>query len=70
MAKQIIMTVPCEGISTGKTVPGIETSGFKGGECKTATAALKAALGEVRDETLKPEYYERPTTQQQTIGQT
>lgn len=63
------MTVPCEGISTGKTVPAIETSGFKGTECQKASAALQAALGAVTSETLKPEYYERPTTQQQTIGQ-
>jgi hypothetical protein len=34
----------------------IEAHGFTGGECRTATARLRAALGQDSNEQFKPEY--------------
>ncbi len=38
----------------------IEASGFSGGECRTATAKLRVALGQESDEQLKPEFAQQP----------
>lgn len=42
----------------GDTVT-IETKGYKGADCVTATRALEAAIGKVTSDTKTPEYYHR-----------
>lgn len=59
--KTIEILVPLEGISTGKKQPKLETFGFVGESCKTATEAYEKALGAVMNEDIKPEMYETET---------
>lgn len=57
--KIIEITVPRKGFSQGKSSVKIETSGFQGQSCQTATEAFQKCLGgEVHDEELKAEFYE------------
>jgi hypothetical protein len=38
----------------------VEANGFAGGECRLATAKIRAALGQESDEQLKPEFASQP----------
>lgn len=55
--KRVEIIVPQKGIATGKSSLKIETTGFQGQECRTATAAFEAMGVEVEEE-VKPELYE------------
>jgi hypothetical protein len=56
--KTIEITVPKEGISTGKAQPKVDALGYTGQSCKTATEAYEACLGAVMEDEIKPELYE------------
>ena len=43
----------------------VETKGFTGGSCRTASEFLERALGASTSERLKPEFYQTTQTQQQ-----
>ena len=43
----------------------IETKGFTGSDCRTASRFLEQALGQTTSEQLKPEFYQQQTQQQQ-----
>lgn len=58
--KRVEIVVPCKGIATGKVGLQIETTGFQGQECRTATAAFEAMGVEVEEEA-KSELYEAET---------
>lgn len=66
MAKTVTITIPLEGISTGKRTPIVETDGFAGEACKNASEAFTKAFssGPVMDETLKSEFYETEQRQE------
>jgi len=51
---------------TGET--RITTTGFSGGQCRTATQALEAALGQRQSETLTAEFY-APASEAAAISQ-
>lgn len=55
--RQVVITVPRDGISQGRSSATVETSGFQGEQCREATKFL-AKLGEQTNEVLKDEYYE------------
>ena len=57
--KRIEITVTPEGKSK------VETHGFSGGECRTASRFIETALGQVAQERLKPEFYVQADSQQQ-----
>ncbi len=42
----------------------IETKGFTGRDCRTASQFLELALGQQVDELLKPEFHQSTSTQQ------
>ncbi len=42
----------------------IETKGFNGSECQSASRLIEQALGRSTDEQLTPEFYARTDTQQ------
>ncbi len=46
----------------------VEGKGFVGAECKTLTADLEAALGDVQKADLKPEYRRAPATPRAKVG--
>lgn len=54
----VVVTVPKKGLSTGKSQITVEAHGFTGTSCKTATAAIQAALGIQLAEEVKPEMYQ------------
>lgn len=58
MPKQIIVTVPRKGISTGQKTVKIEVDGFVGEACKNATKAVENAIGTNREYEDKPELYD------------
>jgi len=43
----------------------VETKGFTGGDCRTASRFLEQALGQTKTEQLKPEFHQSHTQQQQ-----
>lgn len=43
----------------------IETKGFTGNDCRTASRFLEQALGQATSEQLKPEFHQQQTQQQQ-----
>lgn len=60
------MTIPRDGLSTGKTKVSVETDGVQGAGCTDLTAGLEAALGmTAADQELKAEYYQVPAQQVQ-----
>lgn len=54
----IKMTVPLKGLSTGRSTVKIETSGFSGVACKSATEFLEQSLGKVVADEATNEMYE------------
>lgn len=56
MKKSIIIEVAIGGAIT------VEGVGFKGVECEKATQAFEQALGVVKQNTKKPEFYQREDT--------
>lgn len=56
--KQIVITVPKNGFSQGKTQIQVEGVGYTGTQCKTATEAFEQALGTVVEEVEKPEMFQ------------
>jgi len=54
----ITITVPRDGISTGKASPKIEADGYTGESCKNATSAFEAALGTVTEDSPTSGMYE------------
>ena len=42
----------------------VETKGFTGSDCRTASRFLEQALGQQVDELLKPEFHQSASTQQ------
>ena len=54
--KTIEITVSPKGASK------VETKGFAGSNCQSASAAFEAALGAKSSETLTPEFYADPDT--------
>ena len=69
MSRKIIMEIPRTGISTGKRSVVVSTEGFQGTGCKTATDALKKALGTVQTEQLSAEYFEEPQEQYERVSE-
>lgn len=57
--KTVSVIVPLKGISKGTSQIKIETSGFQGQACKTATEALEKLFGGSQTEELKNEFYEQ-----------
>jgi len=43
----------------------VETQGFTGGDCRTASRFLEQALGQSTSEQLKPEFHQSHSQQQQ-----
>lgn len=58
------MLIPLKGISTGARIPNIEAEGFQGEGCKNATEIFQKALGAVKDETVKAEFYQTEIRQE------
>lgn len=58
MQRKIEVTIPLRGISTGKAEIKTEAHGYVGGTCQQKTAGLLAALGGIKNEELKAEYYQ------------
>lgn len=61
--KTIVATIPKGGPIK------IETSGFEGSTCETATSPILKALGGVATDEKKPEYWQQPNEHAQAIGQ-
>ena len=59
MSKKIIVTIPLVGISQGHRGITVETTGFVGPACQTATENIQKAMGQVVNEELTAEYYEQ-----------
>ena len=59
MTKKIEITVAPDGQSK------VETQDFSGAECREASKFIEQALGQRSAETLKPEFHQSATTQQQ-----
>ena len=59
MSKKIEITIAPDGQSK------VETQGFTGPECREASKFIEQALGQQSSETLKPEFHQSATTQQQ-----
>ena len=55
---QIIMTVPRKGISENKAHPVVETQGFVGATCQSASDFLTKALGTVEEDKPTAEMYD------------
>lgn len=64
MSKKIIITVDATGAVT------VQTRGYIGGECKSASKPFEDALGLKITEVLTPEYHQtaKPTTQIKTTN--
>ncbi|HZV35102.1 MAG TPA: DUF2997 domain-containing protein [Verrucomicrobiae bacterium] len=59
MSKQINITVEADGSVQ------IETTGFKGKSCQDITKSFEQALGVVKGNTFKPEFYQHEERSQQ-----
>lgn len=64
LAREIKMTIPLRGISTGERFISYETNGFQGESCRDATKAFEQAVGATVDEELKSEFYETEQRQE------
>ena len=57
MPQTITIRVPQKGLSKNESKVHVETDGFVGTNCRTATEQLEKLFGGMQEETIKPEMY-------------